>query len=105
MQVGAKDKRIKALNATPVTIPDEMLNIKGLRPLDAAMIRACVAELTAAADLSRVSVAHPEWRVHHHQPRKASSPWSIDVSGNWRLMFEYDKKTHAITGLRLEDPH
>jgi plasmid maintenance system killer protein len=105
MQVGLKDKRLKALNAVPATVPDEELNIAGLRPLDAAAIRNIIAILSASTNLPEVSTAHPQWRVHHHRPRKASSPWSIDVSGNWRLLFEYDKKTATISGLRLEDPH
>jgi plasmid maintenance system killer protein len=57
------------------------------------------------ANLAIVATAHPEWRVPHHAPRRVSDPWSIDVSGNWRLLFEYDKKTFEIRGLRLEDPH
>jgi plasmid maintenance system killer protein len=105
MKVSARDKRIKALNQIPQSTPDEDLKIKGLRPLDAAAIRACIAELRAAANVTVAATAHPEWRVHQHAPKRASDPWSIDVSGNWRLLFEYDKKTFEITGLRLADPH
>lgn len=105
MKVSARDKRIKALNQIPATTPDAELNVKGLRPVDAAAIRACIAQLTAAANLTEAATAHPEWRVHHYAPRRAGDPWSIDVSGNWRLLFEYDKKSFEITGLRLVDPH
>jgi len=104
MQTKAKDKRIKALNQVPITVPDEDLSIVGLRPLDAALIRYVVAELNAFPNLSAAGTAHPEWRLHQWAPKRASDPWSIDVSGNWRLLFEYDKKTHEITGLRL-NPH
>lgn len=89
----------------PAATPDEDLNVKGLRPLDAAAIRASIAELRAAQNISVAADAHPEWRVHHHAPGRARDPWSIDVNGNWRLLFEYDKRTFEITGLRLEDPH
>jgi hypothetical protein len=105
MRVSARDKRIKSLNTIPPTMPDGDLKVKGLRPLDAAAIRACIAELKAGANLTIVATAHPEWRVHHHAPRRASDPWSIDVNGNWRLLFEYDRKALEISGLRLEDPH
>lgn len=105
MKVSARDKRIKALNQVPQATSDANLNVKGLRPLDAAAIRACIAELRAAANITVASSAHPQWRVHHHAPKRATDPWSIDVSGNWRLLFEYDKKTFDITGLRLVDPH
>ena len=105
MEVSAKDKRIKALNAIDPNVADANLKVKGLRPADAALIRNAVAVLRAAGNLTQVATAHPEYRVHHHQPRKATSPWSIDVSGNWRLLFEYDRKAEKITGLRLADPH
>lgn len=105
MKVSARDKRIKALNGVPSATADEDLNVKGLRPLDAAAIRACVAELRAATNITVAASAHPEWRVHQHAPKRTKDRWSIDVSGNWRLLFEYDKKTFEITGLRLEDPH
>ena len=105
MDVSAKDKRIKALNAIDPTVPDEDLKVKGLRPADAALIRNAVALLRAADNLTQVATAHPEYRVHHHQPRTAAAPWSIDVSGNWRLLFEYDRKAGKIAGLRLADPH
>lgn len=98
MKVSAKDKRIKALNTIPAATPDEELNVKGLRPLDAAAIRACIAELRAGANITTVSTAHPEWRVHHHAPRRTGDPWSIDVNGNWRLLFEYEKKAFEISG-------
>jgi plasmid maintenance system killer protein len=104
MKVSARDKRIKALNLVPAATADKDLNVRGLRPLDAAAIRACVAELRAAANITVAATAHPEWRVHH-APKRAKDPWSVDVNGNWRLLFEYDKKTFEITGLRLEDPH
>jgi plasmid maintenance system killer protein len=105
MKVSARDKRIKALNHVPPATADEDLNVKGLRPLDAAAIRACIAELSAAANVTVAASTHPEWRVHHHAPRRATDPWSIDVNGNWRLLVEYDKKRFEITGLRLGDPH
>lgn len=98
MQVAAKDKRIKALNRGE-------RNVAGLQPNEENLILNIITVLQAAPNLALVSTAHPAWRVHHYKPRKASSPWSIDVLGNTRLMFEYDTKTHRISGLRYEDPH
>lgn len=98
MQVSAKDKRIRTLN-------DGQRSVRGFQPNEEALIVDIVATLLAAPNLALVSQAHPSWRVHHHKPRKEFSPWSIDVTGNTRLLFEYDKKRRVITGLRYDDPH
>ena len=105
MKVKAKDKRIKALDQVPATTADEDLNVVGLQPGDAALIRSIVTELRAFPNVAAAGLAHEEWDLHHWKPRKAASPWSISVSGQWRLLFEYDKTTHDITGLRLAQPH
>lgn len=98
MLIKAKDKRIKALDRGE-------RGVVGLQPNEEALLLTIITVLQAAPNIAVVSAAHPSWRVHHHRPRKASSPWSIDVTGNTRLLFEYDSKTHAITGARYEDPH
>ena len=67
MQVSAKDKRIKALNRCA-------RNVKGLQPNEETLIIDIVAALLAAPNLAVVSMAHKSWRIHHHQPRKASAP-------------------------------
>lgn len=98
MLVSAKDKRIKALNSGE-------RGVKGLQPEEEALILDIVAALIAAPNLALVSAAHPSWRVHHHKPRKASSPWSADVTGNDRLYFYYNNKTHEVTGMKFGDGH
>jgi len=98
MQVGAKDKRIKALNAGQRGVKGWPKNIETL-------VVEILAVLIAAPNLATVSMAHPSWRVHHHKPRNLKSPWSIDVTGNTRLLFFYDIKTHFISGLVFDDPH
>lgn len=98
MQISARDKRIKALNRGE-------RNVAGLQPGEETLILEIIAALMATTNLSVVSDGHPSWRIHHHKPRKARDPWSADVTGNTRLLFEYDKKTHVITGLRYVDPH
>lgn len=98
MQVSAKDKRIKALNAGD-------RNVKGLQPGEEVLILDIIAAMIAAPNLEVVSMAHESWRVHHHKPRKASSVWSADVTGNFRLYFYYDKKSHIISGMAYGDEH
>lgn len=105
MKTKAKDKRLKALDKVAASVADEDLNIEGLQPNQASAIRYIVTELRSFGDLASAGTAHKEWRLHHYKPRKVSSPWSIDVNGPRRLLFEYDPKTHEITGLRYDQPH
>lgn len=98
MNVSAKDKRLKALNRGE-------RGVKGLQPNEETIIVMVIAALQAAANLAVVSTAHPSWRVHHHKPRKPTSYWSVDVTGNTRLLFIYDTANHVITGMVYDDPH
>lgn len=99
MQVSSKDKRIKALNSLSV---GAALKVRGLQDNEARKIAAIVTVLRAATDLATACAAHPEWRCHQWKGKKL---WSIDVQGSTRLLFDYDKKNHMITGLRFDDPH
>jgi plasmid maintenance system killer protein len=63
-----------------------------------------VAVLRAATSLTQVATAHPSWRVHQHKGKRPC-PWSIDVTGNYRLIFFYDYSTHEISGMYYDDPH
>jgi plasmid maintenance system killer protein len=97
MQVSVKDKRVKAVMASPAGA-----RVKGLQPNEAERIRVRVTVLIAAPTLKAVSDAHPEWRVHRW---KGKAQWSIDVLANTRLLFDYDVKGHAISGMTYDDPH
>ncbi len=100
-----KDKRLKEMDKVLPTVADEDLSIPGLDPDEAIAIRYIITELRSFATLAAASLAHKEWDCHHWKPRKPSSPWSIKVKAQWRLLFEYDPKTHDITGMRYEQPH
>lgn len=98
MRIGVSDKRIKLLLGTP---PGQ--SVKGLQPDIATGIRLRVAVLTAANSLQEVSDAHREWRVHRWKGSKLR--WSIDVTGNTRLLFDYDIKAKEVTKMIYDDPH
>jgi hypothetical protein len=55
-----------------------------------------------AVTLKEVADAHPEWRVHRWRGKKQ---WSVDVLGNTRLLFDYDSKVQAVSGMVYDDPH
>jgi proteic killer suppression protein len=46
----------------------------------------------------------PGWRLH---PLKGSllGFWSLTVTGNWRLVFRYEKETNAASDIDLIDYH
>lgn len=76
---------------------------KGLGARDADLIRIRLSVLAEAANLQEVTRSFPGWRVH-----ALSGPfqgfWSIDVTGNWRLIFRMDRPGE-ITELDYRDTH
>lgn len=98
MRVGVSDKRIKLLLRSPPGQP-----VRGLQPAVATSIRFRYSVLAAADSLTEVADSHPEWRVHRWQGSKTR--WSIDVTGNTRLLFNYDAKAKEISDMSYEDPH
>jgi hypothetical protein len=98
VQVSVRDKRLKALDRVPPPT-----SVPGLQPGVVLKIRVIISVLRAAFDLPSAGKAHPEWRLHQWNGK--SGTWSIDVSGSTRLLFDYDKKTKAISGMVYDDPH
>lgn len=92
----AKHKAIKA-------ILEGKTNPKGLGQRDAKLIAARLTILAGAENLKQVAQSFPGWRVH-----PLSGPlegnWSIDVTGNWRLIFRMDQPG-IITELDYSDTH
>jgi len=63
-------------------------------------IRVILATLESASEIGDLSI--PGKRLHQH---KGTDPvrWSLDVSGNWRITFEWDgTNVHHVD---YEDPH
>lgn len=92
----AKHKAIKAMLAGKD-------RPKGLGTRDAELIHLRLSALAAADHLQEVAKSFPGWRVH-----PLSGPfqgfWSIDVTGNWRLIFRMDRPGE-ITELDYRDTH
>ena len=98
MDVGVSDKRIKLLLRTK---PGDL--VKGLQPEVCYTIRIRFGVRRAADSLKDVADAHPEFRVHRWQGSKVR--WSIDITGNTRLLFNYDLKAKEVTDMIYDDPH
>ena len=74
---------------------------RGVRPDLVRRVRNVLAVLISAADMDGVR-GPPGWRVHELTGDRAG-PWSISVSGNWRITFEV--RDGDIADLDLEDYH
>jgi proteic killer suppression protein len=74
---------------------------RGIRRDLAGRVRNILAVLISAADMDGVQ-GPPGWRVHQLTGDRAG-PWSISVSGNWRMTF--DIEGGGICNLDLEDYH
>lgn len=59
--------------------------------------------MRVANSLSEVADANPSWRVHEWKGQKGY--WSVDVTGNTRLLFDFDQKTLKATNMIYDDPH
>lgn len=96
--VESRDKRIKAVMAAKPGA-----SVRGLQLAVAIKIRIRIDVLRAANSLAEVSSAHPEWRVHAWAGR--AHYYSIDVTGNYRLLFSFDHKTLIASDMIYDDPH
>jgi toxin HigB-1 len=78
-------------------------NAKGVPGAMADKQRKLLFALETADSLEQVG-RFPGWNLH---PLKGDLKgfWSLTVSGNWRLIFAYDKKTNTADDIDLTDYH
>ena len=76
---------------------------RGVPPAMADKLRKLLFTLETANDLDQVS-QFPGWKLH---PLKGDLRefWSLTVTGNWRLIFRYDKETNNASDIDLIDYH
>ena len=76
---------------------------KGVPPAMVDKLRKLLFAIETADNLDQVG-RFPGWRLH---PLKGDLTgfWSLTVTGNWRLIFSYDEKTHTADDLDLIDYH
>ena len=61
-------------------------NTKGIDPSHAGRLRRQLDRLDAAADVRDMNI--PGWRLHQLKGTRRGT-WAVDVSGAWRLTFEF----------------
>jgi toxin HigB-1 len=76
---------------------------KGVPVAIADKLRKLLFAIETADNLNQVG-RFPGWKLH---PLKGSLEgfWSLTVTGNWRLVFSYDKRTNTANDLDLIDYH
>lgn len=66
-------------------------------------IRRLLTAMEAARDLEDLKV-FPGWRLHPLQGGLADH-WSLTVTGNWRIVFQYDTDENTASKVDLLDYH
>jgi proteic killer suppression protein len=74
---------------------------KGIRPNMVNRVRNMLAVLISAVDMDGVQ-GPPGWHIHQLTGNRAGT-WSLSVSGNWRITFDFEKG--ELCNLDLEDYH
>ncbi len=78
-------------------------NARGVPSEMVDKLRKLLLALETADDLGQVS-RFPGWKLH---PLKGSLRgfWSLTVTGNWRLIFQYNGETNTASEVDLIDYH
>lgn len=72
----------------------------GIQTAHADKIETRLDALNAATSIEDMNVTG--WRLHPHKGNRKNL-WSVDVSGNWRITFEFDDGDAYV--VNYEDPH
>jgi len=78
-------------------------SVKGVPPAMANKLRKLLFALETAQALDQLG-RFPGWKLH---PLKGELRefWSLTVTGNWRLIFRYDRETNTAADIDLIDYH
>lgn len=81
----------------------EHKNTRGVPSAMTDKLRKLLFALETADDLDQAS-RFPGWKLHSLKG-DLKGFWSLTVTGNWRLIFHYDKVTNTATDIDLIDYH
>ena len=76
---------------------------KGVPPAMADKLRKILFALETADSLEQLG-RFPGWKLH---PLKGTLKgfWSLTLTGNWRLIFQYDDEMNTVSDIDLMDYH
>ena len=78
-------------------------NARGVQASSADKLRKLLFAMETAAGLDDLAV-FPGWRLHSLKGNLEGF-WSLTVTGNWRMIFQYEESTNTASILDLIDYH
>jgi proteic killer suppression protein len=78
-------------------------NAQGVPSAMADKLRKLLFALETAEMLDQLN-RFPGWKLHPLKGDRKGS-WSLTVTGNWRLIFNYDEQTNTASDIDLIDYH
>lgn len=78
-------------------------NPRGISSALVGKLRRLLTAMDAARTLDELKM-YPGWRLHRLQGDLLGY-WSLTVSGNWRIVFKYDRHTRSVDKIDLLDYH
>ena len=96
--VSVKDKRVRKLVQDP-----SLTAVKGLDAFQVKRIAEQIVAIRFMTHPAQLAPLYPHWKPHAWKGRP--NVWSLDVTGNWRLVFEVDIPAQEVRFLDLIDPH
>jgi proteic killer suppression protein len=78
-------------------------NAKGVSSAMTDKLRKLLFALETAETLEQLR-RFPGWKLHPLKGDRTGS-WSLTVTGNWRLIFNYDEQTNTASDIDLIDYH
>ncbi|MFC3097394.1 hypothetical protein [Alteraurantiacibacter palmitatis] len=77
--------------------------VKGLDPFEFTIIAQQIAAIRVMTHPRQLVENFPNWRAHEWKGR--AGYWSLDVTGNRRLLFHCDIAKQQVSLLDYRDPH
>ncbi len=95
--------RIESIRHKGLRLLYEENNAKGVQTSTVDKLRKLLFAMETAARLDDLAV-FPGWRLHSLKG-DLQGFWSLTVSGNWRMIFQYEESTNTASILDLIDYH
>ena len=95
--------RIDSIRHKGLRLLYEENNSKGVQASTVDKLRKLLFAVETAAGLDDLAV-FPGWRLHPHKGNLEGF-WSLTVTGNWRMVFQYEQSTNTASILDLIDYH
>ena len=79
--------------------------IHGIRPGHAKRLTALLRELNTVKHVGEISRSARLHRLYYYPERPANSVWSVWVSAQWRLLFQWNSRTRCVENIDYVNYH